>query len=247
MLKIFGPKAKKLQKILSAKVLIAPPDIKLWWLYKFRFVIGSAILLFFILGVGTAVSPLVRSFNPGALINLNSQQTNTTNPKIIIRKPIFYSQRSRSGDSPNSSIVKPANYQNGPELVLKYFQNPILLALTSQQLINSTSEPISQKPVLSSQPYSSGNHPSLVTIKPAKHQNEPETGSKYSSESHFAGPGFSEGYKLQNRIVSLRSRYGLLCRSTAKTTRLHLPSNLQNIKMNLNRFPNICRIPFWRP
>ena len=129
--------------------------------------------MFFILGVGTAVSPLVRSFNLGARIHLNSQQAKTTNPKIIIRKPIFYSQRSKSEDSSNSAIVKPAKYQNGPELVLKFFQNPILLALASQQVINSASEPISQKPVLSSQPRNSGNHPTLATVKPAKHQNGP--------------------------------------------------------------------------
>jgi len=173
------PGSKKAAKNRIRNGVIAPPYIKLWWLYKFRFVIGSAILVFFILGVGTAVSPLVRSFNLGARISPNTQQAKTPNTKIIIRKPVFYSRPSNGKNNPPSTIVKSVNSQNEPKLVFKYFQNPILLALTSQQLINSTSEPISQKPVLSSQPYSSGNHPSLATIKPVKHQNEPELVLKY--------------------------------------------------------------------
>jgi len=173
------PGSKKAAKNRIRNGVIAPPYIKLWWLYKFRFVIGSAILVFFILGVGTAVSPLVRSFNLGARISPNTQQAKPPNTKIIIRKPVFYSRPSNGENNPPSTIVKSVNSQNEPKLVFKYFQNPILLALTSQQLINSTSEPISQKPVLSSQPYSSGNHPSLATIKPVKHQNEPELVLKY--------------------------------------------------------------------
>jgi hypothetical protein len=173
------PGSKNAAKNRIRNGVIAPPYIKLWWLYKFRFVIGSAILLFFILGVGTAVSPLVGSFNLGARISPNTQQAKPPNTKIIIRKPVFYSRPSNGGNNPTSTIVKSVNSQNEPKLVFKYFQNPILLALTSQQLINSTSEPISQKPVLSSPPYNSGNHPSLATIKPAKHQNEPELVLKY--------------------------------------------------------------------
>ncbi len=135
--------------------------------------------MFFILGVGTALSPLVGSFNLGALIKLNSQQAKIMNTKIIIRKPIFYSQRPRSGDSRNSVIVKPVTSQNGPELVVKYFHDPILMALTSQEVINPTSEPVSQKPLLSFQLQNSRNHPPSSIIKPAKHQNEPETVLKY--------------------------------------------------------------------
>jgi hypothetical protein len=207
------PGSKKAAKNLVRKSVISPTYIKLRWLYKFRFGIGSAILVFFILGVGTAISPLVRSFNLGAPINLNSQQAKTTNPKIIIGKPVFYSQSSRSGDSPNSSIVKPANYQNGPELVLKYFQNPILLALTSQQVINSTSEPISQKSVSSSQPYSSGNHPSSATIKPAKHQSEHELVLKF----------------LRNPILlALTSQNAINTKSDRMTQKPVLPSQLHN-------------------
>ena len=124
-----SPGSKKTARNLIRKRVISPPYIKLWWLYKLRYVIGSAILMLFIWGVATTVSPLVRSFNIGARINLNSQQAKTTNTKIIIRKPIFYSQLPKSGDSSNSSIVKHVNHQNGPELVLKYLQNPILVAL----------------------------------------------------------------------------------------------------------------------
>jgi len=167
------PGSKEAEKNLIRKGVISPPYIKLWWFYKFRYLIASAILLLFIWEVGTAVSPLVRNFNFGTRIDLNSQQAKTANPKIVVRKPVFYSQRSKSEDSSNSAVVKPAKHQDRPELVLKFLQNPILLALASQQIINSASEPISRKPVLSSQPRNIGNHPTLATIKPAKHQNEP--------------------------------------------------------------------------
>jgi hypothetical protein len=89
---------------------------------------------------------LFSSFNPGTLIDLNSQQAKTTNTKIVIRKPIFYTQRSKSKDSSKSSIVKPAKYQNGPGQVLKFLQTPILASLTaSSQNQNAASDHIPRK------------------------------------------------------------------------------------------------------
>jgi len=173
------PGSKKAAKNLIRKGVVSAPHIKLLWLYKLRYVIGSAILMFFILGVGTALSPLVRSYNLGALIKLNSNQGKTTNTNIIFRKPIFYSQRPKSGDSSNSSIVKPEKHQNEPELVLKCFQNPVLIALTSQQTMNSTSDLITQKPLLFSQTSESENHSPSPVVKPVDHQNEPELILKY--------------------------------------------------------------------
>jgi hypothetical protein len=157
------PGSKKAVKNRIRKGVLPAPGIRLPWPYKFRYVIASVILTLFIGGVGTAVSPLVRYFNFGTRIDLNFQQVETKNLKIVVKKPIFYSHRPKSEGSLNASIVKPAKYQNEPELVLEYFQNPVLMALTSHQVINSAPEPVPQKPVLSSQP-------SLATIKPAKHQ-----------------------------------------------------------------------------
>src|SRR5210317_1460217 len=86
------PGSKKAAKNLIRNDVLPAPNTKLWRLYKLRYVIGPAILMFFIWGVGTAISPLDRSVKLGARIDLNSQQAKTTNQKIIIRKPIFYSQ-----------------------------------------------------------------------------------------------------------------------------------------------------------
>jgi hypothetical protein len=166
------PGSKKAEKNLIRNGVISTPYSKLLWLYKLRYAIGSAILMFFILGVGTAVSPLMGSFNLGARIHLNSQRTETTNTKIIIRKPIFYSQRPKSGDSLNLSVVKPVDYQNGDDQISKYLNDPILLALSSQKAINSRSDHIIQKPLLSSLPPTGGNHSPPSIAKPAKHHNE---------------------------------------------------------------------------
>ncbi len=166
------PGSKKAEKNLIRNGVISTPYIKFLWLYKLRYAIGSAILMFFILGVGTAVSPLMRSFNLGARIHLNPQQTEKANKKIIIRKPIFYSQRPKSGDSLNLSVVKSVNYQNGDDQISKYLNDPILLALTSHKAIDSRSDQIIQKPLLSSKPPKGGNHSPPSIAKPAKHHNE---------------------------------------------------------------------------
>ena len=51
--------------------VIAPPpvNVKSQRQHKLRHVIGSAILLLFIFGVGAAISPLVKSLNFGPIIN----------------------------------------------------------------------------------------------------------------------------------------------------------------------------------
>jgi hypothetical protein len=164
------PGSKKAVKNRIRKGVLPAPGIRLPWPYKFRYVIASVILTLFIGGVGTAVSPLVRYFNFGTRIDLNFQQVETKNLKIVVKKPIFYSHRPKSEGSLNASIVKPAKYQNEPELVLEYFQNPVLMALTSHQVINSAPEPTSLGPVLISQTPESGNQPPSPTVKPAKYQ-----------------------------------------------------------------------------
>ena len=79
------PGSKKAAKNRIRKGVLPAPGIRLLWLYKFQYVIASVILLLFIWGVGTAVSPLVRSFNLGARISPNTQQAKPPKTKIIIR------------------------------------------------------------------------------------------------------------------------------------------------------------------
>ena len=173
------PGSKKAAKNHIRKGVLPAPGIRLLWLYKSQYVIASVILLLFIWGVGTAVSPLIRSFNLGARISPNSQQAKPPNTKIIIRKPVFYSRPSKGRKKPPSTIVKSVNSQNGPELVLKYFQNPILLALTSQSTMNFRSDRIEQKTLLSVKPHNSRNHSPPSIVKPTKYQNGPGQVLKY--------------------------------------------------------------------
>ena len=172
------PGSKKVAKKLIRKGVISTPGNRWLWLYKLRYLVASAIIVLFILGLGTAVSPLVRNFNFGTLITLSDQQANTANEKIIIRKPIFYSQRPRSGDSPKSSIFKSANLQNGAGQVSRYYKDPILMALNSKEVTNSTAKPITQKQLLLPQRPSSRNHHPISTVKSVKHRNEPRAGSQ---------------------------------------------------------------------
>jgi hypothetical protein len=174
------PGSKKAAENLIRKDVITTPDIKSRWVYKLRYAIGSAILIVFILGVGTAVSPLVSNFNLGARISTNNQQAKPPNTKIIIRKPVFYSRPSNGGINPPSSIVKSVNSQNGPEQVPEFLQNPILAVLAaSPQNQNATSNHISKKPFLSSRPSEGESHSSSPIVISAKRQNEAELVLKY--------------------------------------------------------------------
>jgi len=173
------PGSKKAAKNLIHTDVIATPDIKSRWVYKLRYIIGSAILMLFILGVGSAFSPLVHNLILGAPINRNSQQVKPTITKIIIRKPLIYSRPSNSQDRLPSAIVISANYQNGVDQVPKKLQSPILLALASQQTIISTPDRTTQKPVLSSRPSESENQSPSSSEKTAKYENEPEQDLKY--------------------------------------------------------------------
>ena len=171
------PGSKKAAKQLIRKGFISAPRIRWRWLSKLYYLFVSVILILFILRLGTAVFPLVRNFNFGTLINLSPQQAETANTKIIIRKPILYSQHPGNGESPKSSIFKSANYQNKAEQVSWYYKNPILTALISQPTQptqNSKPKPISQKRLLSSQPQNSENNLPVFTIKLPEHQNELE-------------------------------------------------------------------------
>jgi hypothetical protein len=168
------PGSKKAAKKLIREGVISAPGIRRRWLYKLYYLFVSAILILFISRLGTAIFPLVGNFNFSTIINLSEQQANTANEKIIIRKPIFYSQLPRSGENPKSSILKSANYQNKAEPVSWYYKNPILMALNSRQVTNSTAKPITPKLLLPPQRPSSRNHHPISTVKFLKHRNEPE-------------------------------------------------------------------------
>jgi hypothetical protein len=173
------PGSKKAAKNLIHTDVIAAPDIKSRRVSKLRYVIGSAILMLFILGVGSAFSPLVHNLILGAPINRNSQQVKPTITKIIIRKPVIYSQPSNGQNRPPSAIVISAIYQNSFYNIPIYLQSPILLALASQQTKISTPDRIAQKPDLSSRPSKSENHSPSSIGKSAKYENEPEQDLKY--------------------------------------------------------------------
>mgnify|MGYP000166547941 CR=1 FL=1 len=168
------PGSKKAAKKLIREGVISAPGIRWRWLYKLYYLFVSAIIILFISRLGTAIFPLVRNFNFSTLINFSEQQANTANEKIIIRKPIFYSQLPRSGENPKSSILKSANYKNKAEPVSWYYKNPILMALNSHQVRNSTAKPINPKLLLLPQRLSSRNHHPISTVKSLKHLNEPE-------------------------------------------------------------------------
>ncbi len=84
----------------------------------------------------------------------------------IPQKP-FLSSRPPEGENNRSQpIVKPAIYQIESGQDLKFFQNPILVALTaSPQNQNATSDRISQRPLLSSRPLEREKHSSSPAVK----------------------------------------------------------------------------------
>ena len=135
-----------------------PVNVKSQRQHKLRYVIGSAILLFFFIGLGTAVSPLVKRLNFGATINQIPLQSDASHKKIIIRKPIIYSQPSNGGTNPPFQDVKSAKYQNETGQVLKYLQNPVLTALAPLRTQDTTSGFTAAKPALVTQLSAHKNH-----------------------------------------------------------------------------------------
>ena len=214
------PGSKKAAKNLTRTDALPAPRIRLLWLYNLRYLIASAFLLLFILGVGTAVSPLVRNFNFGASIDLNSQLAKKANPKIIIRKPIFYSQRSKSGAGPNSNTAQAAITKKKDGLVSWYYENPVLTALAFQEAQKPSSNRFSQKSIFSVRPLSSQNHPTTPNIKSANSQDDGPLVPKF----------------LQNPILlALKSQQ--LINSTSKHSLL-LPVWVSQMRDNANQRPS---------
>jgi hypothetical protein len=105
------------------------------------------------------------------LLALTTQRVTNSTSKPISQKPLLFTRLQSSGNHPPLPDIKPAKHQNELELALNYLKNPILTTLISQQVLNSTPEPISKKALVSSQPQSGRNHLPLPTTKPAEHSN----------------------------------------------------------------------------
>ena len=210
------PGSKKAAKNLIHTDVIAATDIKSRRVSKLRYVIGSAILMLFILGVGSAFSPWVHNLILGAPINRNSQQVKPTITKIIIRKPVIYSQPSNGQDRPPSAIVISAIYQNSSYNIPIYLQSPILLALASQQTKISTPDRIAQKPDLSSRPSESESHSPSSIGKPAKYKNKPEQDLKYFQNPILLALTYQKAINTESDRITARPLFSTLPLGNAK-------------------------------
>ena len=206
-------------------------------LYKLRHLFGSAILVFFLLWISPAVSPLVKSLNFDALINQNPPQSKVSHKKNIIRKPIIDSRQFNGGT--NHVII--AKFRNDTRQVLKYLQNPILLALTPWKSQNSTGNAIDKKSILLSNPSDIENYPPRPAIQSGKLPNSSELVSEYFKNPVLAAltfqpfnntrtdrgsksaPAFSHPSEIENRSSST----GVKSKQLQKETEW-LPECLQN-------------------
>ncbi|MGD9325686.1 MAG: peptidoglycan recognition family protein [Desulfobacterales bacterium] len=140
-------------------VIAAPPvNAKSKRQHEFRYLIGSAILFLLIIGVGSAVSPLVKSLNFFVKTDQIPPQSQASHKIIIIRKPIIGSPPSNNGAIPPVYDIKSAKYQNDSIPILEHLQNPVLAALTPVRTQNTPSDLTTEKPFLAAQPSANKNH-----------------------------------------------------------------------------------------
>ena len=133
--------------------------------HKFRYLIGSAILFLLVIGVGSAVSPLVKSLNFAAKTDPTPPQSHASHKIIIIRKPIIDSPPSNDGAIPPVYDIKSANYQNDSITVLEHLQSPVLSALTPVRTQNIPSDLTPEKPFLAARPSANKNHSWSHSVK----------------------------------------------------------------------------------
>ena len=143
------------------------------WLYQFRYAIGSAIVVFFVLCLSPALTPLVRSLYHGKLNNFDPKEPRKTISKIVIRKPITSTLQPRNGTSPDSTVIEPLNDHNWTDPDLKYFWNPTLIALTSQQIETHEPKNISQKSIGSLPQHSRRRKLNVTGFNSDKQEKEP--------------------------------------------------------------------------
>ena len=98
---IWPDSKKAAAHIIQTDVQIAA-GAKKSWLYQFRYAIGSAIVVFFVLCLSPALTPLVRSLYHGKLNNFDPKEPRKTISKIVIRKPITFTLQPRNGSSPKA-------------------------------------------------------------------------------------------------------------------------------------------------
>ncbi|MGD8297935.1 MAG: hypothetical protein PVG67_16155, partial [Desulfobacterales bacterium] len=195
----------------------AIPDVKhdrFYRFYKLRHAFGSAILVFFILWISPAVSPLVKSLNFGALINHNPPQLKASHKKNIIRKPIIDSRQFNGG----TSHVIAAKFRNDTGQVLKYLQNPILLALIPWKSQNSAGNLIDNTPILLPDPSDIENHPPRSATQSDKFPKSSELVSE-----HFQNPVLAALTPRPSNNTSTRTDQG----SKSAPAYFH-PSKIEN-------------------
>ena len=143
------------------------------WLYRLRHAIGSAIVVLFLLYLSPALTPLVRSLDHGKFISFDSKKNPTTISKIVIRKSISSIQQSGSESSPGSTVTESLNEHNWTDPDLKFFRNPTLSALASQQLDTHKPKNISQKSISSFRPHNHKRELNVTALNIEKQEKNP--------------------------------------------------------------------------
>ena len=134
------------------------------------------------------------------LLALSSQKYKNSKPDRFADLPLVASLRLDSRNYTPAVTVKPENFQNKTGRVLKFLQNPIWLALLSQKTINTKSDRITGKPLLSSLPLNSEEHSSSVIVKPVKHQIEPVPVPEYLEDPIWLVEKTSDREIYSNRL-----------------------------------------------
>jgi hypothetical protein len=175
---------------------------------------------------------------------LASQKAINTKLDHITRKPLWSSQPPKIEKHLPSSIARPAKHQNEFGLDRKFFQNPILMALASQPIINSYKESIFQKPMLSSQMSVSGNHRPSPTAKSAKsHKGANRVPKYFRNPILIARTSPQVKSSKSNRI----SQNSLRTPQTSETENQTSPPTVKiiNYQIETEQVPEFLKKPIW--
>jgi hypothetical protein len=201
----------------------------------------------------SAAKPVKHQNKPGLVISyyknpilaaLTTEQIKNSRSRPIPRKPLLSFQPQSRGSQKPFPYIKPAEQQKAPDLVTTYFKNPILTALTSQQTKNSKSVPVSQEPLLSSQPQNRGNQPPLPAIKLPEHQYDLEPALNY-----FRNPILMALISKQSlNPASESNAQKTLVSSQLQSSRNHISLTITEPAENQNKsvqVPKYIKGPIW--
>ncbi len=135
---------------------------------------------------------LPECFQNPILLALASQMDLDTKSDPILISPLLSSLPPNNENHESSPGVYSSVQKEGPAQALKYFQNPILTALTSQQTINAKPGQTSQKPLSTHKPQENENIPSFTTLNSDELRRESEPVLIPSAVSYFTGLVFSD-------------------------------------------------------